>query len=303
MKLTYYRGAVPNFGDELNATMWNHILPAGFLDGDPAELFIGIGSIIQHDYPARARKVVVGAGYGGYTRMPDVHDGSWDIRFVRGPQTAEALGIDPALAIADAAVLLRATPLPKPADGIGIAFMPHFESLERGDWAEACRLAGIRLIDPTLPTDEVIAEIRGARLLITEAMHGAIVADALRTPWIAVRTMHAVHRYKWFDWARSLDIDYRPAFLMPSNGREAWAAATGRSGSGPRARRLLGGTAAQPLNAVCHHMAAHSLLRLARQCPQLSSDAAIERATDLALSAVDRLVREHRASPAVPMLG
>jgi succinoglycan biosynthesis protein ExoV len=191
------------------------------------------------------------------------------------------------------------TPLPEPAAGLGTAFMPHFESLERGNWAEACRLAGIRLIDPTRPTEEVIAEVRGARLLITEAMHGAIVADAMRTPWIAVRTMHAVHRYKWFDWARSLEIDYRPAFLMPSNGREAWAAATGRSGSGPRARRFLGSGAARPVNAACQHMAAQSLLRLARRDPQLSSDAAIERATERALSAVDRLVRERRAAPSV----
>lgn len=296
MKLTFYRGAVPNFGDELNETMWQHILPKGFLDDDPEELFIGIGSIIQHDYPKAARKVVVGAGYGGYTRMPDVHDGSWDIRFVRGPQTAEALGIDRALAIADAAILLRATPLPDPAPGIGIGFMPHFESLERGHWQEVCRLAGIRLIDPTRPTDEVIAEIRGAEMLITEAMHGAIVADALRTPWIAVRTMHAVHRYKWFDWARSLGIGYSPAFLFPSNGREAWAAATGRSGSGPGARRVFGSAAARPLNAAIHHLAARSLQKLARSAPSLSRDAAIERATDLALSAVDRLVRD-RAAP------
>lgn len=295
MKLTYYRGDVPNFGDELNATMWDHILPRGFLDDDPAELFIGIGSIIQHDYPATARKVVVGSGYGGYTRMPDVHDGTWDIRFVRGPQTAEALGIDPSLAIVDAAVLLRATPLPDPAAGIDVAFMPHFESLERGNWQKVCALAGIRLIDPTRPPAEVIAEVRGARMLITEAMHGAIVADALRTPWIGVRTMHAVHRYKWLDWARSLGIDHRPAFLFPSNGREAWAAATGRSGSGPRARRVFGSPAARPVNGAIHHIAAESLRRLARREPQLSSDAAIGRATDMALAAVDRLVRDRSA--------
>ncbi|MEZ5778652.1 MAG: polysaccharide pyruvyl transferase family protein [Paracoccaceae bacterium] len=301
MKLVYFRGEIPNFGDELNVTMWDNLLPGGFLDDDPAELFIGIGSIINDDYPKTARKIVVGAGYGGYTPKPDVHDGSWDFRFVRGPQTAEALGIEPDLAIADSAVLLRATPLPPPASGIDIGFIPHFESLERGHWPEVCRLAGVRLIDPTKPTDEVIAEIRGARLLITEAMHGAIVADALRTPWIAVRTMHSLHRYKWFDWARSLDIDYRPAFLFPSNGREAWAAATGRSGSGPRARRLLAGRGALPLNAAIHHVAARSIQKLARRDPQLSSDAAIERATDLALSAVDRLVKQRRAAQPVPV--
>ena len=295
MKLTYFEGNPPNFGDELNAWMWQALLPPGFLDGDESVLFLGIGSIIQDIYPKDALKVVVGSGFAGaYSRLPDMHDGTWDLRFVRGPETCRLLGLDPALAITDAAVLLRALDLPAPAPGIGTAFMPHYESVERGNWARVCEVAGVHFIDPTRPSREVLAEIRGADMVITEAMHGAIVADAMRTPWIGVQTMHHVHRGKWFDWAASLGIDYRAAHLRPSNGREFWAYHTGRWGSGPRARAVFGSTAFRPVDAAILHASAASMTRLARSEPCLSDDRAIECATERALDAVERMVADYR---------
>lgn len=293
MRLTYFQGDPPNFGDELNATMWSHLLPADFLDDDPSELFIGIGSVIQHDYPKDARKIVVGSGYGGYTEKPDVHDGTWDFRFVRGRQTTEALGLNPDLAIADAAILLRQTPLPAPTTDIKVGFMPHYQSIERGNWKVVCDLAGITFLDPTDPPDRLISQIRGADLVIAEAMHGAIVSDALRTPWVAVKSMDHIHRLKWHDWADALDIDYRPAFMFPSNLREGWAVTTGRSGSGPRARAICSSRLAQPFNDACRHMAAQSLQRLARSAPSLSTDTNIERATDRAMSAIEELIAQY----------
>ncbi len=293
MKLTYFQGDPPNFGDELNATMWSDLLPVDFFDDDPSELFVGIGSVIQHNYPKDARKVVVGSGYGGYTRKPDVHDGTWEFHFVRGPQTTEALGLHPNLAVADAAILLRETPLPDPAPNIKVGFIPHYESIERGNWKVVCDLAGITFIDPSRPSAEVIAQIRGADLVIAEAMHGAIVSDALRTPWIGVRTMHHVHRFKWHDWAKALEIDYDPSFLFPSNLREAWALGTGRAGSGPRAMAVCASRPAQPFNTACQHMAARSLQKLVRAAPNLSSDAAMEKATDRAMTAIDGLIAKY----------
>lgn len=294
MKLTYFQGTPPNFGDELNATMWQSLLPKDFLDEDEDVLFLGIGSIIQDIYPAKARKVVVGSGFAGaYSALPDVHDTSWDIRFVRGPETCKALGLAPELAITDAAVLLRQTTLPDPTPGIRVAFIPHYESVERGAWQRVCALADVHFIDPTKPTDLILSDIQGADLVITEAMHGAIVSDALRTPWIGVKTMHHVHRRKWYDWAASLDLDFKPAGLRPSNGRESWALHTGRWGSGPRARAVFGSHAFHPINTVIAHRAAASLQRLCKVEPQLSSDANIARATERATEALDVFVREY----------
>lgn len=298
MKLTYFEGDPPNFGDELNSWIWNALLPPDFLDDDDSTLFLGIGSIIQDIYPAHALKVVVGSGFAGaYSTLPDVHDGTWDFRFVRGRETCRILGLDPSLALTDSAVLLRAVDLPDPRPGIGTAFIPHYESVERGNWARACEMAGVHFIDPTRPSREIIAEIRGADLVICEAMHGAIVSDALRTPWIGVQTMHHVHRAKWFDWAGSLDIDYRPQKLRPSNGREFWAYHTGRWGSGPRARAVFGSPAFRPVDAAILRASAASLTRLARAEPQLSDDEAIEAATEKALLALDRLVADYGERP------
>lgn len=292
MKLTYFRGAPPNFGDELNATMWRQLLPTDFFDDDETELFLGIGSIIQDIYPKTSRKIVVGAGYGGYSAKPDVLDGTWDIRFVRGPKTAEILGLDPKLAITDAAVMLRATDLPAPAKNIGVAFIPHYESVQRGAWKEVCDLAGIYFIDPTRDTDKIMSEIQGADLVICEAMHGAIVSDALRTPWIGVSAVDRLHRSKWFDWASSLKIDYRPQRLFPSSLRETWTLTTGRSGDGPGSRRVLSSGVMSPFNYLNRHIAAQRLMTLAKGEPQLSRDDVIESATDQALAAVNGLVQE-----------
>lgn len=294
MKLSYYTGPVPNFGDELNPWLWQRLLPQGFLDQDPSELFIGIGSIISDEWPAGAMKHVIGSGYGGYTAAPDLHDGSWNVVFVRGPRTAQKLGLQPETAICDSAVLLRTTSLPAPAPGIDVAFMPHFHSLERGFWSEACRMAGIRMIDPRDDVEMVLAQIRGAQMLITEAMHGAIVADALRTPWVAVRPIHGANSDKWLDWAEALKIDLRVHPLLPTSLLEAWLVMTRTPKfHGPRAYRWNTSLPATPINAVLTRRAARHLARLAQQEPQLSDEAVIARVTDRAEAALADFVAQN----------
>mgnify|MGYP003636189605 FL=1 len=296
MKLVFFRGKVPNFGDELNLHVWPALLPKGFLDEDESELFVGIGSIIGDHLPAKSRKFVMGSGYAGYMGLPDVHDGSWDIRFVRGPNTAKTLGIAPGLSICDSAILLRAMDLPAPDTSVGVAFMPHYESLERGNWAEACRQAGITLIDATEPVEKVLSQIQGARLLITEAMHGAIVADALRTPWIGARPIYGGHHKKWLDWAGALGLDVRLNDLKPSSVLEYYIGKTGRGGSHGKIGRLSASPLATVPNRILTSLAAQPLDRMARLEPQLSRDSAIVEVTERAQSATDDFVRSRLAA-------
>ena len=58
--------------------------------------------------------------------------------------------------------------------------------------------------------ESVIRRIQQSEVIIAEAMHAAIVADALRVPWIPVKAYNGINDFKWNDWASSLDVPYNP---------------------------------------------------------------------------------------------
>lgn len=282
MKLTYFEHHIPNFGDELNKIMWETLIEPDFFDDDKSTLFLGIGSILWDYLPKKPQKIVMGSGYGGYTTIPDVHDGSWEIAFVRGPRTARALNIDPKLAITDAAILTRFMGLTKQKKQFKVSFMPHFESIPRGNWEVACRQAGIHYIDPTNP--DVLSSLKAlqqSEVLITEAMHGAILADTLRVPWIALEPILPIHRNKWFDWAESLNIDLKFNKTPNSSIRDVWAQTTGNQGLGKRSEQM--GQLLSNTNPYFIHSAASKLQEVAKKNPQMSDEAIFISKSNMAL--------------------
>ncbi len=91
MRLIYYKDE-PNVGDALNPWLWSRLLPS-VMDDDPAHAFLGIGTVLVDGYVRNARKVTVfGAGARGRRALPDFSSAEWDLRFVRGPGTAELTG-------------------------------------------------------------------------------------------------------------------------------------------------------------------------------------------------------------------
>lgn len=224
MKLIYYKGDTPNFGDELNHWLWPRLLPDFFDDNDGA-VFIGIGSIIgERNFKPETLKLVVGAGFvPEYHEKPDVSDKNWRFYGVRGPRTAKLLGLNEEIAIGDPAILINQFVKPyKDEERSAISFMPHWESIEKGNWEEVCRAAGIGFINPcTDDIENVMEQINRSKLLITEAMHGAIVADALRVPWVPVLPINKAHRNKWLDWSATLNLTLTIQKLYPSDLKEA----------------------------------------------------------------------------------
>lgn len=301
MKLTYFRDPHhANFGDDLNAWMWPKLLH-NFFDENEDILFVGIGSIIgkkrpDHlEYKPHQKKIVFGSGFvAGYHDKPDLQDGSWDVFFVRGPRTAATFGLDKQLALGDSAILLRALvdcPGPNPNGPIG--YMPHWESMERGNWAEVCALAGIKLIDPRGTVDQVLDEIRQCRFLITEAMHGAIVGDALRVPWIAIVPHESKHHEKWFDWAEALDIKLRTHYLPPSTIQEVRAKIRHRKLLHLFVYAICRSPLAGLVNRYLTRKAARRLTEVTQVPTSLSSDTAIEYATRAMLDKVDLLLARY----------
>ena len=295
MKLVYARTEYPNFGDELNLWLWPQLLP-GMFDDDDDVLFLGIGSILHSGFNGPKTKIVFGPGYvPAYGGLPDIASGNWKIYFVRGPRTAATLGLDPALAVGDAAILIRAVVDPAGPRGDHVSFMPHWESLDRGCWADACAKAGVRLIDPRRPVAEVLEAIAQSRLMICEAMHGAIVADALRIPWTPILPLVRGHRSKWRDWSEALGVDYRPRILAPSSPVEMVVPLTSRPAVVQAADRLFRRPLLAPLAAVTTSVAAACLRRAARGGGTLSDEGRIGRATDTMLAKVEQLKADWRA--------
>jgi succinoglycan biosynthesis protein ExoV len=283
-----WRGTWNNFGDELNTVLWPALLP-GFFDEDPAVRFLGIGSVLDQRHPPDSIKLVAGSGYGGYEREPRI-DQSWIIHWVRGPRSAALLGLPPSLGLGDPAVLLP-TALGFSAEARqDIGFMPHFESAARGAWHQAAEQAGIRLIDPRDDPLTVLRAIGRCKILLSEALHGVIVADALRVPWVAIRPVVRIHRAKWGDWADTMDL--HPRFHdVPASTLSEWAGASSL-GSWHATRAWL-----QRQN---HHLerltpdrlvarASQALRRAVSADPQLSSEIALDRCRSRMLDAVHAL--------------
>ncbi|MDJ1502009.1 polysaccharide pyruvyl transferase family protein [Xanthocytophaga agilis] len=215
MKLCYFDDNV-NFGDALNATIFPTLL-ADFFDEDPSVSFFGIGSLFGLpllENSSAVRKIIFSTGYGKYGVKPRL-DSSYEIMCVRGPLTAEYLGLDKSMAVADGALLLSHFSFPSYKKTYAFSYMPHWESETRFDWAGLCEQAGYHYISPMWHKDRILEEILKSEVIITEAMHGAIVADTLRVPWIPVKGYKNISEFKWQDWTQSIQTTYNPVQMPP----------------------------------------------------------------------------------------
>lgn len=209
MKLYYFKDPHGNFGDDLNPWLWDKLMP-GVLDDDDRQLFVGIGTLINHRIPAEPVKHVFGSGvgYGDKPRAPD----SFRYHALRGYESAKALGVSSDKVITDAAILIRATEYPRtPLQDKAFGFVPHCYSSQCYDWTTVCDALDMHHIDVRWEVERCLVEMSRCKVLVCEAMHGAIVADALRIPWIPVSCYEFISEFKWRDWLSSLNLPYHPA--------------------------------------------------------------------------------------------
>jgi succinoglycan biosynthesis protein ExoV len=297
--LYYCRTQEGNFGDDLNPWLWSRMAPELILAEDP-RVFVGIGTLLSHNLPKRPVKFIFGPGCG-YSRRPTI-DGSYRFYAVRGPLTVSRLGLDPGIAQGDPAILLRALVDAGERPKIHrVSFMPHHKSMVQADWARLCKGSVLNLIDPCGPVEQVLAQIRGSELLLAEAMHGAIVADALRVPWLPVRMYSPFLEFKWQDWAGSLGLclsimDVPPVFQRPL----AWSrclknavkASLARAGAGKKKWNRLQLRLSRKEEEFTSVRVLEELARTARPC--LSRESALASAEERLLASLDRLRRDWR---------
>lgn len=215
MNLFYSRGVPGNFGDDLNPLIWYSLYPKLFETSTSQDTILGIGTLINERAPSIGRLHVLGSGVGyhGGVKIDD----RWNFVFLRGPKSCASLGLDSALAVTDPAILIkRIFPIrERVAYNLPISYMPHHVSCDFANWPEICEMAGLQYLDPRGDVSETLHKIRNSRMVIAEAMHGAIVADALRVPWLAVKAYSHILDFKWLDWCESIGVAYSPV-VIPS---------------------------------------------------------------------------------------
>ena len=205
MKL-YYWSDRRNFGDELNLYIIPRLAP-DLLDDDDSTLFLGIGTVMNEKVPTRPRKIVFSSGIG-YSSKPLLDD-RWHFYCVRGPLTQDALGLPDGTAVSDAGVLIRDYFERRARTSHHFGFLPHW-SHDNRPLKRVAKAEGLMPISPMRSPEDVIRDIAQVEVLVTESLHGAIVADSLRIPWIPVKLDDNILDFKWHDWCATVGIEYRP---------------------------------------------------------------------------------------------
>ncbi|MBU2951617.1 polysaccharide pyruvyl transferase family protein [Tamlana agarivorans] len=221
MKLVYYKSEHGNFGDDLNLWMWPQIFGKDFLKNNQDIAFFGIGSILIENsvFIEQANscknKIVFGTGVRSINENIKIDD-SWHILFLRGPYSSLKLKGDLDHYIADAAYFLTLLPQYKSylntPKKYKTSFIPYFESVDKMDWQKICDDLAWNLILPTEITsvEDFILEVAASEQVISEAMHGAMIADIVRVPWVRFRFYSHLHEgtvvseWKWNDWLLSI---------------------------------------------------------------------------------------------------
>jgi len=215
MKSLYCEVKGGNFGDDLNRILWPLLLP----DMDAIEsshAILGLGSFQWVPADKHTKKIHV-LGSGGSEPLPHSTVNDYDLifHFVRGPVTASHWNC-PDKSLTDGAVLMMHTELkdtPPEARTHQVGFIPHHTSDQYADYEAICNQLGMKYISPRGGEVEgVISKIKSCDYIITEALHGAIVADLLRKPWMPVSSGQHIKPYKWHDWCQSVGLAYSPYY-------------------------------------------------------------------------------------------
>jgi succinoglycan biosynthesis protein ExoV len=219
LKINYFTCDEGNFGDDLNEWIWDRLIP-GWRQWDHDVTLLGVGTLINDRLIDELRDANVlilgtGVGYGDDILRASIPE-NWDIKSVRGPNSARQLGISETRGLIDPAVMVADFPefQDQPKSDIPI-FIPHHKSVNRHDWSKVCDRHRLQYVSPTSDSIQVIKSIAGAPLVITESMHGAIIADSFRVPWLPIRISPKFNAEKWIDVLESVGLDLEVPFLFP----------------------------------------------------------------------------------------
>jgi len=216
---------------------------------NPGRCLLVIGSLLTaRDLERIGWPVDVwGCGWRGRGAAPK---GTEDIRCfaVRGPETATGLGLDPAVALGDPALLLPRLAPPEVRPHGRTLVIPHFSRAVALSASERRARTGCdEVLSPMVRSpfrgrvralpgllwrrvrhglkvhdlDGALALLAGAEFVLTGSLHGAILAQAFGVPWACYHDGYLDAPGKWADWAAYLGIELQMVGSL-AEGRQWW---------------------------------------------------------------------------------
>ena len=322
-----------NFGDALNQLIANEVfsplLGNSFTcapDSSSVRLY-GIGSYLSKDFletRSKTKQAIIAGMGAGYMDLPvqqsygfgakfpvwiknelklplpkltEVRTEGYRILFVRGPLTARLLGLPESVGFADAGYLLRRTKSFQDLRKLkrsGISFMPHYTAATCSPGLrDICEATGFRYINPCDDVDVVLNEIATSEVLMTEALHGAVISDAMRVPWIPLKSSEDIFDFKWLDFTSGINKQYCPNDLKVSWNRVYYSGRRPSSllkNATTRVRSLLTRFTTQPKDTAL------SLLKASATIPILSAESTLDEIDRVLTQAMIELQKDCVAS-------
>jgi len=213
----YYFDGVSNFGDQIgpfiaSAKTGRSVYNVRHLPWTPKRAYCTAGSLLHS--LSKDNCSVWGSGFICAPPAGKPKARPYEVRALRGPisaRIAEDLGWgscsnlgDPGLILPD---FLPAGPVAKRRK---IAVIPHYAFAQRRDLGEIADY----LVFPWQKLEHVVQEIASSELVVSSSLHGIILAEAYRVPWVWWREPHdprAGGEMKFLDFFGSIDVANPPS--------------------------------------------------------------------------------------------
>lgn len=206
-----------NWGDDINFTFLKNILDANICyndSGDSETNYCFIGSILNNRY---VNKNTIVWGSGTQDTSIKLTTKPKKVLAVRGPLTRKYLisqGIDCPEIYGDPSVLLPYFYKPEIKKKYKIGLIPHWESLGSPIVKEMCEDTRVHLIKMkgyNYWTD-VIDEILSCEYIVSESLHGLIVAETYGIPNLWCNIKLNKYNVKFHDYFQSIGVDRKNPF-------------------------------------------------------------------------------------------
>ncbi|MEM6691136.1 MAG: hypothetical protein AAF664_17040 [Planctomycetota bacterium] len=219
MKLYSFSRLQGNFGDDLSPWLYSRLIPE--LDKlENADWLVGIGTILDKRLDGvPGSKIICGAGVriGKWDYIPR-HN--WKIIALRGKLSAQKLGVEMSLACSDPGVLVAEFFERKRSSQETVGFIPHYHSMAMFNCESIAERSGCMLIRPDASVEVFMDKLSVCDRIVSEAMHGAIAADAIGIPWKRINILswrketREVSDFKWRDWASQFEVEADPSEVV-----------------------------------------------------------------------------------------